>query len=338
MVLLRGGHLEIWHLYLLNALNGLMNTVQQPASDVATTLLIPRKYYQMASGMRSFSNSLVNILTPALATAILTLLGLEAVMLFDLITFAVAFLALLLWVDIPTVAETGEQREPVLQAARAGLRYLWQNRGILDLIFFLAAINLTASVYNAAFPALILSVPGGGETALGTVNAVIGVAMLLGSVLASAAPAPKSRVRVIWNALLLSMGTENFFLAFGRSLPVWCVGAVLGWVAIPVMNANMDVLFRSRIPVTMQGRVYAARNTLQFFTIPLGYALGGWLVDRVFEPWMAAQSAGTLLIRLFGSGKGSGAAMLFFFLGLLGLLTCLVFRRDRHIWALERHD
>ena len=83
MVLLRGGHLEIWHLYLLNALNGLMNTVQQPASDVATTLLIPRKYYQMASGMRSFSNSLVNILTPALATAILTLLGLEAVMLFD---------------------------------------------------------------------------------------------------------------------------------------------------------------------------------------------------------------------------------------------------------------
>ena len=160
MVLLRGGHLEIWHLYLLNALNGLMNTVQQPASDVATTLLIPRKYYQMASGMRSFSNSLVNILTPALATAILTLLGLEAVMLFDLITFAVAFLALLLWVDIPTVAETGEQREPVLQAARAGLRYLWQNRGILDLIFFLAAINLTASVYNAAFPALILSVPG----------------------------------------------------------------------------------------------------------------------------------------------------------------------------------
>lgn len=338
MAMLRGGHLEIWHLYLLNALNGLMNTVQQPASDVATTLLIPRKYYQMASGMRSFSNSLVNILTPALATAILTLLGLEAVMLFDLITFAVAFLALLLWVDIPTVAEAEEHREPVLQAAGAGLRYLWQNRGILDLIFFLAAINLTASVYNAAFPALILSVPGGGETALGTVNAVTGVAMLLGSVLASAAPAPKSRVRVICNALLLSMGTENFFLAFGRSLPAWCVGAVLGWVAIPVMNANLDVVFRSRIPVTMQGRVYAARNTLQFFTIPLGYALGGWLVDRVFEPWMAAQSGGTLLVWLFGSGKGSGAALLFFFLGLLGLLTCLVFRRDRHIWALERHS
>ena len=59
-------------------------------------------------------------------------------------------------------------------------------------------------------------------------------------------------------------------------------------------------------------------------------------MDRVFEPWMAARPAGSLFIRLFGSGKGSGAALLFFFLGLLGLLTCLVFRRDRHIWSLEK--
>lgn len=48
------------------------------------------------------------------------------------------------------------------------------------------------------------------------------------------------------------------------ALCVWCVGAVLGWLPIPLMNANLDVLFRTRIPVEMQGRVYAARNSLQF--------------------------------------------------------------------------
>lgn len=63
------------------------------------------------------------------------------------------------------------------------------------------------------------------------------------------------------------------------ALCVWCVGAVLGWLPIPLMNANLDVLFRTHIPVKMQGRVYAARNSLQFFTIPLGYLLGGALVD-----------------------------------------------------------
>lgn len=132
------------------------------------------------------------------------------------------------------------------------------------------------------------------------------------------------------------MGTENFLLAFGRSVPIWCLGAVLGWIPIPLMNANMDVVMRQRIPVTMQGRVYSARNTLQFFTIPIGYTLGGSLVDYVFEPFMAAQEPGGVLTMLFGSGKGSGAAFLFAVLWLIGLLTCLVFRRDKHIWALER--
>ena len=134
------------------------------------------------------------------------------------------------------------------------------------------------------------------------------------------------------------MSTENFFLAFGRSVPVWCLGAVLGWAAIPLMNANLDVLMRTHIPIAMQGRVFAARNTLQFFTIPLGYFAGGLLVDKVFEPLMARRPAGSLLCVLFGAGKGSGAALLFFLLGLLGAATCLVFRRDRQIWALECPD
>lgn len=335
LLLLQTGRLEIWHLYVINALNGLMNTVQQPAADVSVTLLTPQKYWQKVSGMRSFSQSLVSILAPALASALLAFTGLRAVLLFDLITFTVAFLTLLFRIQIPrTGREQGINQERVLQSAAQGMRYLKSNRGILDLILFLAVINFTASIYNAALPAMILS-RGGGEGALGIVNTCTGLATMLGSVLVSILPAPKSRVRVIFNALLFSMSTENFLLAFGRSTPIWCIGAVLGWICIPLMNANMDVLFRRRIPIDMQGRVFAARNTFQFFTIPLGYFCGGLFVDRIFEPFLAAQSPSSLWCTVFGTGKGSGAALLFFVIGIFGALSCLPFRRDRHIWALE---
>ena len=137
---------------------------------------------------------------------------------------------------------------------------------------------------------MMLSRQGAGESALALVNTFSGLATLAGSVLVSVMPPPKSRVRVICNSLLLAMSTENFFLAFGRSTPVWCFGAILGWICIPFMNANMDVLFRTKIPIEMQGRVYSARNTLQFFTIPVGYFCGGILVDRVFEPsWLLSR-------------------------------------------------
>ena len=57
LILFNTNHLMVWHLYALNAISGLMNTIQQPASEVAMTLIIPEKYYQKTSGLRSLSST-----------------------------------------------------------------------------------------------------------------------------------------------------------------------------------------------------------------------------------------------------------------------------------------
>lgn len=130
LLLLRTGRLEIWHLYCLNAVNGLMNTIQQPAADVTISLLTPKKHYQKVSGLRSLSNSLVSMLTPALATALLALSPIEAVIAVDLFTFAAAFVSLLCFIKIPEPPEPG-RTGGIRLAIRpgVGLRYLRQNRG-----------------------------------------------------------------------------------------------------------------------------------------------------------------------------------------------------------------
>lgn len=326
LVLLKTGQLAPWHMYLLNAVSGLMNTVQQPASEVAATLLVPKEHYQRTSGLRSLSGSLNTLLHPVLASALFAFSGMDLVIAVDLATFSLAFLTLLFFIRIPKAPESERPRESLLASAGEGLRWLRGDPLIMYLIFFLACINLVASAYNAALPALLLSRENGGETVFGLVNATVGAASLIGSAAASLLPASKDRVRAICLCLFLAMSTENFLLAFGRTPALWCLGAVLGWLPIPLMNAHMDVIFRTRIPAGMQGRVFSCRNTLQFFTIPVGYLLGGVLVDQVFEPLMSAQ-AGGLLVSLFGSGKGSGAALLFFVLGLSGVAVCLVFYR-----------
>ena len=334
-LLIKADALQPWHLYVLNALNGLMNTIQQPASEVAATLLIPEAYYQKTSGLRSLSQSMNSILTPILATALFTFAGVDLVIVFDLTTFTAAFLTLLLFIKIPERSTAEQPKEKILTSARAGLSWLRQNPLISNLILFLACINLIASIYNAALPAMLLSRQNSGETVLGLVNTCVGLAALVGSVLAAFLPVPENRVRTICFSLLFSMSSENFLLAFGRTPLVWCIGAVCGWLFIPVMNANMDVIFRSTIPLDMQGRVYSCRNTLQFFTIPIGFLLGGLLVDRVFEPLMAAQPAGGILADLFGEAKGAGAAMLFFVIGIAGVLVCLTFiaKLRKYSWS-----
>lgn len=157
---------------------------------------------------------------------------------------------------------------------------------------------------------------------------------MLGSIIATFLPKPKSRIKMICNCLLIAMSTENFLLALGNSTLVWCIGTVLGWIFIPLMSANYDVIFRSNVPKEMQGRVYSVRNTLQFFTIPVGYFLGGLLVDDVFEPFMKNIKIKPL-IDIFGLGKGSGAALLFFIIGIAGVIVCLFFQNVKKLKELE---
>lgn len=336
LLLLQNNALQIWHIYVLNAVNGLMNTVQQPASEVATTRVLPKQHYQRVGGLKYFSSSLNSIMTPVLATAVLGIAGMGAIAAFDLFTFCVAFITLAFGIRIPEDREEKEKQEKLWVSARKGIGYLTRNRGIFNLILFLAAINLVASIYEAAFPAMLLSREGGSEKVLGLVNAVIGITTLVGSIAASFIKEPKSRVRVICNCLLFSMGTENFLLAFGKTPLIWCIGGFLGWIFIPLMSTNLDAILRLHVPEEMHGRVYSVRNSLQFFTIPIGYFLGGFLVDSVFEPIMAGQKGERILTKLFGSGKGSGAALLFFALAFAGIGVCLYFRRNKQIWQLEK--
>ena len=322
-VLYKGDMLCVWHLYLINAVSGLMNTVQQPASEVAYTMVIPKEHYQKTSGLQSLSRSLITIGNPLIAAAIYGLAGLDAAIAVDLLTFAIAFLALALFIRIPEIPKKNEDEENVIKLAREGLVFLKENPMILYVILFMSGVNLIASAFDAVLPALIIPNPRGGNSVLGIVTSCSGIAMIAGSLIATVMPKPKDRVRVIYLSMLFSLATENYLLAFSRIPLLWCLGQILGWIFVPVMSANQNVIMRNSIPARLQGRVYACRNTLQFFTIPIGLLLGGFMVDEVCEPVM--KDSGSIMQMLFGSGKGSGAALMMFILGVAGTAMCLIF-------------
>ena len=329
LFLLKTNSLRPFHMYVLNAVTGLMNTVQQPAGEVAMTLITPKEQYQRTSGLRSFSDALVNILHPVLAGSLYAAAGMDGVIGVDLATFAIAFMALAFRVHIPSVdaQRRDGSGETVLASARAGLSYLHHNGLILWLILFLAGVNFVASAFDAALPPYVLSHANGGKAVLGIVMSCAGIATLAGSLAVSVLPAPRNRIRVIFLTMLFSLGTENFMLAFARTPVWWCAAQIIGWSVVPIMSANLDVILRSTIPPEMQGRVYSCRNTMQFFTIPIGTFAGGFLVDKVCEPLMARADPEGLPAVMFGVGKGSGAALVMFLLGILSVAVCLFFGR-----------
>jgi len=326
LILLKTGLLCPIHLYILNAVNGLMNTIQQPASEVAMTMIVSKEDYPTTSGLNATSRSLITILHPIFATTLYAFGGMDVVILIDLSTFALAFLSLLFFIKIPHTENMKEQKdETIVHSAKVGLTYLKETPLILTLILFLSGVNFVASTFDAILPAFVLPKKNGGAKVLGILTSCAGIATLLGSLIHSILPKPKDRVRVIYITMLFSLSIENFILAFCNIPFVWYIAQILGWIVVPIMSANLDIILRSTIPVNMQGRVYACRNTLQFFTIPIGLFLGGYCVDKICEPFMENISSNSFWHVLFGSGKGSGSNLMMFVLAVLGTTFCLVF-------------
>ena len=320
-VLYKTNALTMWHLYAINAFSGLMNTVQQPASEVTYTLIIPKEHYQKTGGFQQLSRSLISIGNPLIAAALYGLAGLDVVIAVDLMSFGVAFVALLFFIRVPKIQAANDRSENVLRLAKEGIGFLKKTPLILTVILFMAGVNLIASAFNAVLPALVI--PRAGNSVYGIVTACAGAAMVIGSFFPMILPKPKDRVRVIYLTMLFALGIENFLLAFAGSPYLWCIGQIIGWLFVPLMAANQNVIMRNVIPVDLQGRVYACRNTLQFFTIPIGLFLGGFFVDRICEPFMALRGDNVFWASLFGRGKGSGAALMMFILGVTGTALCI---------------
>ena len=100
LLLLRADALRIRHLYIINFFSGLMNTVQQPASEVATTQLLPRRLYQKVGGLRQVASSVSSVLTPVLATALLAFGGMNLIIAIDLGSCMLAVVVLLFFIRI----------------------------------------------------------------------------------------------------------------------------------------------------------------------------------------------------------------------------------------------
>ena len=104
-------------------------------------------------------------------------------------------------------------------------------------------------------PAFILPRDNGGETVLGIVTSFAGIAMIVGSLIASVLPPPKDRIRLIVSTMLFSLTTDNFLMSLTRTPLTWCIAQILGYLPVPLMSTSLDVIVRSTIPTDMQGRV-----------------------------------------------------------------------------------
>ena len=323
------GGLQIWYLYLAQALAGAFEAFQAPAYTAASSLLLSKKDYARANGLRSMANSGAEVIAPFAAGALLVAVGIGGVMLLDVVTFFVALLTLLL-VRIPRLTEdpprsTAPAFQGFRQEMQAGLSTIWARPGLRGLTFIAAGMSFFGALtWFSILPAMILARTGGDELAVAYVHGALGAAGVAGALLISLWGGPKRKIHGVLLGAALSFACGDLLFALGQNLFTWVVAACLGSFFIPFVTSSSEAIWQSKTQPAVQGRVFAVKQMLINAAMMLGYLLGGILADTWFEP--AMMPGGALVTwwgRLIAPGPGGGMAVMFLLTAVAGSVISL---------------
>jgi MFS family permease len=320
-VLLMGGRLEVWHIYLLMGISSTFSAFQWPAYTAATTLLVSKAQYGRASGMVQLAEAVGMILSPLLAGSLVGLIQVQGVILIDFATFLFAtFTLLLVRVPRPQVSAEGKAGGgSLLQEAAYGWKYITARPGLLGLLLFFAATNFNFGIASVLFTPLVLSFTT--PAVLGFLMSLIGLGMLTGSLAMSAWGGPKKRIYGILGFAALQ-GLMMYLAGAPPSMALLAPSVFVVFFSAPIINGCSQAIWMSKTSPDVQGRVFSVRRMIAWSTMPLAYLVAGPLADRVFEPLMAeggllAASVGQII----GVGPGRGVGLLYIVLSTLTVLA-----------------
>lgn len=325
------GKLSVWSIYVVNAVIGFMNAFQQPAAAVAIGKMVPKEKLSNVSGMNSFSSNLVTVLNPVIAAFVYSFGGLKIILLIDILSFLCAFFVLLFAVHISEEYKYSE-KSFFYSDLKVGFKFLKNEKGLLFIMLTLAMINFFSRLtYENILSPMILSRSGSSVT-LGIVNALMGIGGIVGGIVVSAGKGSKNNVKMIYVSAAVSFVLGDLLMAVGRNAVIWSLAAFAASFPIPFIMAGQNVIMYEKVPEKMQGRIFAARNAIQFSSIPLGILLGGFLADYVFEPFMKSDNLiANVFSSIVGSGEGSGMAIMFLCTGISGFIISILSYQNKEI-------
>ncbi|MBD2165570.1 MFS transporter [Calothrix membranacea FACHB-236] len=305
-------NLQIWHFYLTGAVVGTFNQFQSLAYSASVSLMIPKQHYTRASSLQFLSGYGSNIIAPAIAGYLYTVIGFIGIWLIDIFTFVIAISSLLL-VSIPQAPLTtkNESVANVRQDLGFGWRYITTHKSLLALLVINLLFWLPHDIGDSLYAPMILSRTHNNTLVLGTLASAAGFGGVTGAIVVTTWGGLRRKIKGVLLGMM-GAGISKIVFSLGRTPWVWIPAQFCSSLNFPLNGSSDNAIWLAKVPPHVQGRVFATRSLLLQIASAVGYLIAGPLADRVFTP--ALQSGGVLvgiLGGLFGTGTGAGIALLF---------------------------
>ncbi|WP_419995935.1 MFS transporter [Streptomyces boninensis] len=269
-----GGVVQVWHVYLMAFLLGMVTVVDNPTRQVFVSEMVGKDQMRNAVSLNAANFQSARLIGPAVAGVLITAVGSGWAFLLNGLSFVAPLAGLLMM-------RTSELH-PVERAPRGkgqlreGLRYV---AGRPDLIWPIVLVGFIGT-FGFNFPiwltAFVDDVFEGGAGTYGMLNTLMAVGSLIGALLAARRGASRMRLTVF---AALAFGLLEITAALSPSL--WVFAALMVPLGIFGLSFNVtaNANVQTAVDETMRGRVMSLFVMVFVGGTPIGGPLVGWVTD-----------------------------------------------------------
>jgi MFS family permease len=283
-VLTLSGKVQVWHVFLLASLLGVVNAFDIPGRQSFLVDMVGKDDLMNAIALNSSMFNGARVIGPAIAGILVAKIGEGWCFFANAASYIAVIVGLLLMkVQSRRRASNASPFEHMME----GFRFVNHTAPIRALLLLLGVVSLVGMPYVVLMPIFADQILHGGARGLGILMGATGVGALLGALTLAFREGVKGLGRwVAW----CSAGFGASLVVFSLSHTFWVSVLLLLPVGYTIMlqMACSNTLIQVMVPDALRGRVMAVYSMMFMGMAPIGALLGGALADRLGAPLTVA--------------------------------------------------
>jgi MFS family permease len=297
-VLAFSGHITIWHIALLSALQGIINAFDTPARQAFLLEMVEnRDVLSNAIALNSTMFNVARLVGPAIGGIIIAAFGEAWCFTIDGISYGAVILSLLL-MRIAASAPRRREEENLWRELAEGFTYVSGSVPIRTILLLIAVVSLVGMPYATLLPVFARQVFHGGAHTLGLLMGSAGVGALIAAVTMAARRSIVGLGRRIGLSVLL-FGTSLLVFGLSRNLVLSVAMLLVAGFAMMQHSTASNTILQTISDPAKRGRVMSYFTMALLGMTPFGSLFGGAVAARFGAPRALALS-GIIIIAAGG--------------------------------------
>ncbi|MBJ8052614.1 MFS transporter [Bacillus cereus] len=274
LVMLVTNSVEVWHVYVVQIIVGLITPLYTPASQAITPSIVSKEQLQDANAYIDGMTRLMMFLAPVLGGIVINIIGMKPTLFFVCICLFISG-GLLLFITEKRIKQ--ELRKMWLEEFLNGFTYFFTKPVIVWLGVFLTFVQFGVGVTMVTNLPYIKDELSAGYAEYGYFMAGFPLGYVVGSMLVGKVKY-RSRRLLMLGGLFLG-GLTYISLGLNNSIIIAIVIEVIAGICIAFFNVHNTTICQQTVPNNMIGKVFSVRLFFIRSAMPLGVLLGGILSE-----------------------------------------------------------